>query len=264
MDSRQAGADASRRLAGSRFAHVDWVAETGSTNRDLLAQAAAGAPEGLVAVTDHQTAGRGTRGRGWFDPPGGSLLVSVLLRPALAPAKLHLLTMAFALAAAEACGQVAGVDVGLKWPNDLYVGERKLAGVLAESQMTGMSIDAVVIGMGMNVNWPPEVPADLAEVTVSLNHVAGAEVDRVDLLVALLRRFDAVYGALSDEAGRTDLLLRYRRRSVTLGRDVRVELAAGTVLGTAEDVTDEGHLVVDVDGEPVVFSSGDVIHLRPR
>jgi BirA family biotin operon repressor/biotin-[acetyl-CoA-carboxylase] ligase len=172
--------------------------------------------------------------------------------------------MAFALAAAEACAEVAVVDVGLKWPNDLYVGERKLAGVLAESQMTGTTVDAVVIGMGMNVNWPHEVPEELAEQAVALNQVAGADLDRVDLLVALLRRFDVVYGALGDDAGRTDLLLRYRRRSITLGRAVRVELAAGTVVGTAEDVTEEGHLVVDVDGEPAVFSSGDVVHLRPR
>jgi BirA family transcriptional regulator, biotin operon repressor / biotin---[acetyl-CoA-carboxylase] ligase len=264
MDSRRAGADASTRLAGSRFAHVEWVAETGSTNRDLLERAAAGAPEGLVAVTDHQTAGRGTRGRSWFDPPGGSLLVSVLLRPGLPPSRLHLLTMAFGVAAVEACHEVAGVDVGLKWPNDLLVADRKLAGILAESQATGPDIDAVVVGMGMNVNWPEAVPVELAEAAVALNQVAGHDVERIDLLVALLGHFDRIYRDLTDEAGRTALLLRYRQRSVTLGREVRITLPAGEVIGTATDVTDEGHLVIDVDGELATFSSGDVVHLRPR
>src|SRR4051812_27340870 len=109
----------------------------------------AGAPEGLAAVADHQTAGRGRLGRAWVAPPGASLLLSVLFRPDLAPERLHLTTAAVALAAAEACEAVAGVLPVLKWPNDLLVGDRKLAGVLAESRLP-----AVVVGIGLNVNWP--------------------------------------------------------------------------------------------------------------
>lgn len=257
---------------------VDWVTETGSTNRDLLDRAAAGAPEGLVAVTDHQTAGRGTKGRTWFDPPGGSLLVSVLLRPTLRPAHVHLLTMAFGLAAVDACREVTGSVVGLKWPNDLFAtvegaapfagitgaaGERKLAGILAESLVSGSTIDAVVVGMGMNVNWPAEVPTDLGELAVALNRVAGAEVDRATLLVALIRAFDAGYDGLGTASGRVAMLDRYRAASVTLGRQVRVELPGGPVRGRAEDVTEEGHLVVVVDGARRTFTAGDVVHLRP-
>ncbi len=290
MDSRQgpSGArssgeerarDALREVAGLRVPwSVDWYVETGSTNRDLLDRAAAGAPEGLVAVTDHQNAGRGTKGRTWFDPPGGSLLVSVLLRPTLPTAQVHLLTLAFGVAAVDACREVAGVEVGLKWPNDVFatvagappfagvVGaapERKMAGVLAESLVTAGRIDAVVIGMGMNVNWPAEVPVELGELAVALNHLAGRDIDRAALLVALLRQFDDRYGELQTVAGRVTLLDRYRTASVTLGRRVRVELASGPVLGRAVDVTEEGHLLVELDdGTRRSFTAGDVVHLR--
>lgn len=272
MDSREVGASASAAaqaaaraaLAGTRFGAVTWVEETGSTNRDLLERAAQEPGEGLVAVTDHQTAGRGTKGRTWFDPPGGSLLVSVLLRPRMPASRLGLLTIAFGLAAREACGAVAGVEVGLKWPNDLFIGERKLAGILAESRMTGDGVDAVVIGMGMNVNWPADVPVELDELAVALNGAAGHDVDRVALLVAVLRAFEPIYVTLPTPEGQAALLSRYRAASVTIGRNVRIELAAGPVEGRAVDVTDAGHLVVDLAGQRREFASGDVVHLRNR
>lgn len=276
MDSRPGANNASTAgqiaaraaLAGTRFAAVEWVTETGSTNRDLLERVEAdrSTPEGQVLVTDHQTAGRGTKGRSWFDPPGGSLLVSVLLRPRLAAVKVHLLTMAFGLAASDACREVAGVDVGLKWPNDLFVGERKLAGILAEARWSADQLDAVVIGMGMNVNWPPEVPTDLGEIAVALNQVIDttidATIDRPALLVALLRSFEALYGSVTSPAGEAELLARYRERSVTIGRRVRVELTEGPFEGDAVDVTDEGHLIVVTATERRVFASGDIVHVR--
>ena len=127
---------------------VERVVETGSTNADALAAARAGAPEGLVIMADHQTAGRGRLGRSWEDEPGDSLIVSVLLRPPLAPTQLHRLTQAVALAAKDACSSVGGFRPDLKWPNDLVVGERKLAGILAESIVEDGRVGAVVVGMG--------------------------------------------------------------------------------------------------------------------
>ena len=137
-------------LEGSRFADVRWVAETGSTNADLLAAARSGEPDGVVLVADHQTAGRGRLGRTWVAPPGGSLLFSVLLRPALEPGHLHLLTTALGVAAAGAVDRVAGVTAGVKWPNDLLVEGRKLGGILIETsgEMQGPSV--AVIGVGVN------------------------------------------------------------------------------------------------------------------
>lgn len=256
-------------VAGTRFRQVDWVGETGSTNRDLIEQAnadrdepSAAGRQAAVLVTDHQTAGRGTKGRSWFDPPGGSLLLSVRLFPRVAPAALHRYTMALSVAAADACAEVAGVDVRLKWPNDLFVGDRKLAGVLAESSVRGGVVDALVIGIGMNVNWPAELPEDLGELAVALNHLAGHDIDRVALAASLVRCLDRELRALAADGGEVDLLERYRRRSATLGRQVRVELPDGPLFGEAVDVTEEGLLVVEIDGVRQRFAAADVTHLR--
>jgi len=255
-------------LAGSRFADLRWVADTGSTNADLLALAAEGAPDGVVLVTDHQTAGRGRLGRSWEAPPGSSLLVSILLRPTLAPEQLHLLSMAVAVAASDACDAVAGIRPRLKWPNDLVAvtpagDERKLAGILAESSVRAGGVAAVVVGMGLNVEWPAELPAELAAVATALNHLGAAGVDREDLLVAILAGLAPVLDALEEPAGRDALLLRYRHLSATLGREVRVELPSGAIRGTAVDVSDDGHLLVDLAGELVPVRAGDVVHVRP-
>jgi BirA family transcriptional regulator, biotin operon repressor / biotin---[acetyl-CoA-carboxylase] ligase len=128
-----------------------------STNQYLLEQARSGAEEGLVAVADHQSAGRGRLGRSWDSPPGASLLVSVLLRPSLPPSGLHLCPTAVALAALDACASVAGVDARVKWPNDLVVDDHKLAGILAEvlpGPPGEHDAAAVVVGLGLNIEWP--------------------------------------------------------------------------------------------------------------
>lgn len=283
-------------LAGTRFADVRWVASTGSTNADALALARDGAAEGVVVVADHQRAGRGRRSRSWVAPAGGSLLVSVLLRPPASVAAAA--TMAAAVAVAEAVEQVAGVRPGLKWPNDLVVDDRKLAGVLAEADWpAGSTISSgyrppaahertvVVVGVGLNVDWPrpspasprggpgdaeatgggPDEAAALAEVAdraTALNWL-GADADRAELLVAFLRRLDERYGELVRE-GPAATVADWRRRSATLGRRVRVDLGAHDVEGTARDVTGDGHLVVEtLEGERRTFAVGDVIHLRP-
>jgi len=153
-------------LASSRFSDVRWVEETGSTNADLLALARDGAPEGIVLVADHQTAGRGRSGRTWTAPPNASLLLSVLVRPA--PQLAGLSTMAMGLGAADAVESAAQFRPRLKWPNDLVwpgdgsAPDRKLAGILAEAHWPAAGDAAVVIGIGLNVNWPADLPADLA------------------------------------------------------------------------------------------------------
>jgi BirA family biotin operon repressor/biotin-[acetyl-CoA-carboxylase] ligase len=267
--------------AAQRFADVRWVAETGSTNADLMELSRQGAPEGLVLVADHQTAGRGRAGRTWSAPPEGSLLASVLLRPPATVVELS--TMAVAVAAAAAIEQVAGFAPRLKWPNDLvWPGDgsgpdRKLAGVLAEADWPASAAPAsghrppgpservaVVVGIGINVAWPSVLPDDLADIAIACNHVVPAPVDREDLLVALLEHLDRRYPALV-AGDRTALLDEWRARSATLGRRVRVDLGADDVEGTAVDITDLGQLVVDdLDGRRRTLAVGDVVHLRPR
>jgi BirA family biotin operon repressor/biotin-[acetyl-CoA-carboxylase] ligase len=231
------------------------VTQTGSTNADVLALAREGAPVGTVVVADHQTAGRGRLGRRWEAPVGSSLLMSMLLPVEPAGGRPQRLTQAVALAAAGACEDVAGVRPDLKWPNDLLVGDRKLAGVLAESSVVDGRIAAVVVGLGLNVNWPAETPAELAGVVTALNHAAGHDVDRTALLGAVLDRLSATAWPSLDE--------RYRERLGTLGRRVRVDLGSVELIGTAVDVAAGGELVVQADGgSRHEVSAGDVVHLR--
>lgn len=207
-----------------------------------------------MAVADVQRAGRGRLARTWDSPPGASLLVSILLRPGLAVDRLHLAVAAVALAAADACAEVAGIRPGLKWPNDLVVGpgDAKLGGILSEAVPP-----AVIVGLGLNVDWPVgTLPAGAAEL---------GPVDRHELLAALLRHLDALYGdwpLVTKE---------YRAACVTVGRQVRVELSGETFTATAVDISDAGHLVVSpktaAGAGPQalrIVTAGDVVHLRPH
>ncbi|MCI4370800.1 MAG: biotin--[acetyl-CoA-carboxylase] ligase, partial [Thermoplasmata archaeon] len=241
-----------------------------STNRYLLDEARAGAPEGLVAVADHQTAGRGRLGRRWEAPPGANLLVSVLLRPRLAVGELHLCTIAMALAARAAVAGTTGLEPMLKWPNDVIVGDRKLAGILAET-VPAPTFDAsgpggpaseaaadrvVVVGLGLNVAWPPpeaDLPEGLANATSLWRETGTPGVEPSELLELILVELDRRLDDLADVAsggagggGRREIVSEYRRVCATLGRAVRVSLPGEAVTGTVSDITVEGHLLLDV------------------
>lgn len=229
-----------------------------STNRWLLDEARAGAPEGLVAVADHQSEGRGRRGREWTAPAGSSLLVSVLVRPSVDVGQVHVLTMAAALALRDAVHDVAGVTASLKWPNDLVVGDRKLAGLLTETDLaTSGEVGAVVIGIGCNVEWV-DFPPELAETSTACNLEAGHPVAVADVLTAFL---DHLGGALVDLEAVPGA---YRAALSTLGQRVRVDLGTRSIDGVADDVDELGRLrVTRDDGEREIVSVGDVVHLRP-
>jgi BirA family biotin operon repressor/biotin-[acetyl-CoA-carboxylase] ligase len=215
------------------------VDETGSTNTDLLASAADGAPDRSVLMARHQTAGRGRLDRQWSAPPGSNLLASVLFREV--PEHPHELTQRVAIAAARACETVAGVTPGLKWPNDLLLDGRKIAGVLAQSAGDGPAY--VVVGIGLNVRWAPEGAALL-----------GEGFDPLDALHAMLGAYDELPLDITDA---------YRAALLTINQRVRVELASSSVEGRAIDVMPDGRLVVlDDCGITHRFDTGDVVHLR--
>jgi BirA family biotin operon repressor/biotin-[acetyl-CoA-carboxylase] ligase len=236
---------------------VQHFASIDSTNRYVLDEARAGAAPGLVVVADHQTAGRGRLGRTWDAAPGSSLLVSVLLRSDLPADRLFLLTLAAGLALADAFAAEAGVTAGLKWPNDLVVDDKKLAGLLAEAELVAGLARAVVIGAGCNL-IANAVPPELAASATAVEHEAGRPVDRDALLAAFLGSF----------AGRLDdldaVLPDARARSATLGRRVRIELPGDHLLeGEAAMLADDGSLVVRDDaGDEHTVAVGDVVHLR--
>ena len=213
------------------------VARTGSTNADLLAEADV-LPDRTVLVADHQTAGRGRLDRRWDAPPGTNLLASILHRSV--PTEPGALTRRLGLAVARAV-EAAGTDgVGLKWPNDVLVGDAKLAGILAQRAASG----AVVVGVGLNVGWAPEGAARLGDGHRPLG-----------VLREVLAALDALPADPTDE---------YRSRLSTLGQRVRIVRPADTLVGTAIDVEPDGRLVV-VDECAIThrLDVGDVVHLRP-
>lgn len=231
----------------SRFDELD------STNRWALDRAREGASDGLVVVADHQTAGRGRLDRTWEAPPGSSLLASVVLHQPGGPDAAHRAVIAVAVALVRAVRSAAGFDAGLKWPNDVVVHDRKLAGILAEQEG-----DALVVGLGVNVNWD-HFPAEIADTATACNLEAGREVDREALLVAFLDELAAALGdPVATERAHRDLL-------VTLGRRVQVSLTrGGPIEGEAVGLGVHGELEVRTDDGVVhAVTTGDVHHLRP-
>jgi BirA family transcriptional regulator, biotin operon repressor / biotin---[acetyl-CoA-carboxylase] ligase len=248
------------------FDPVEVVEFLPSTMQRAAELAEGGAPEGALVLADHQTAGRGRLGRVWVAPPGTSLMLSVVLRPGLPPARAWGVATAAGVALAEAADALVGpgVDVALKWPNDLIVAAggtsgRKAAGLLAESRADGV----VLLGMGVNVNqaqtdFPPELRAG----ATSLAAAAGRRLDRAELLARWAPRFVAAYQDLL--AGGQGLVPAWRARLATIGRDVRVERVEGAPLvGRAVDVDAGGGLVLRLpDGTMATVAAGDVEHLR--
>jgi BirA family biotin operon repressor/biotin-[acetyl-CoA-carboxylase] ligase len=257
---------------------LDVVETTGSTNSDLAARAAAGAPEGAVLVAEEQTSGRGRLDRRWSAPARSGLFFSLLLRPGdpvaagpgagAPPVPEHRwgwLPLLAGVATATALSRAAGVDTSLKWPNDLLVTvegeERKAGGILAERSGAG----AVVVGIGLNVSLKAaELPVPTA---ASLALAGAAGTDRDPLLRAVLRSVDRWYGGWREAGGdpaASRLQQTYAAGCATLGRQVRAELPGGGELsGTAVAVDGDGRLVIaGPDGEQAV-AAGDVVHLRP-
>ncbi len=242
----------------TRFHTIHWFDEIDSTNRYLLDAAQAGARSGLVAVADAQRAGRGRMGRVWLAPPGASLLVSVLLRPQVPIDQWPMLVAPAGLAAVKTVTTLCDLPARLKWPNDVVVADKKLAGLLAESNH-----DVVVVGMGLNIDWP-ELPADIAESATAVSLAGGRVQPRRIVLDSWLRNFEAWLRVVEREPLNT-AWLRHAQRSVsaTLGRRVRVEMTDSDYEGLAYDLTGDGHLVVRGDsGELRTFATGDIVHLR--
>jgi BirA family transcriptional regulator, biotin operon repressor / biotin---[acetyl-CoA-carboxylase] ligase len=241
------------------------VSSTGSTNADLAAAARAGAAEGAVLVAEAQTAGRGRLGRAWVVPPRAGLTFSVLLRPGpgVPAQRWGWLPLLAGTAVAAALRRVAEVDAVLKWPNDVLVGRRKVAGILAE-RVPG---EALVLGVGVNVSTSPaELPVPEA---TSLFLAGAATIDRDPLLRAVLRELATRYAGWREVGGDPEagaeggLRADYRSRCATIGAEVAVRLPGGTTVhGTALDVDADGRVVVLGPHGATAVAAGDVVHVR--
>ena len=247
-------ADSARRIGHA----VEFHAEIASTNDRARAALNEPGGEGLAVVADLQTAGRGRRGRSWISPTGANLLVSVALRPAIAPRLSGVLGVAAALAVRDACASLApGAGLAIRWPNDVVDRDgRKVAGLLVETALESGEMAEAVIGIGINVNWlPAEMPPEIRDGATSLLVLVGGPVDRVDLLGRLLGALDDEVQAL--ERGETPLE-RLRASSWLDGRAVEVDTGAETITGRAAGIADDGSLLLDADVGRLALSVGEV------
>ena len=234
-----------------------------STNTEAARQAALGADEGLCVVAREQTRGRGRLGRVWASPPDAGLYFSVVLRPALDARASPLLTLAASVAAADSLRAACGVEVDIKWPNDLLAGGRKLCGILAETVETPRG-RACVLGIGINLTaraFPPE----LAGAATSVESVTGAKPDAEELLRELVRALGERYARLQSEGGVEETLKAWSSRSsYAEGRGVRVTADDAIIEGVTRGLETDGALRVETPaGEIRIVRAGDVAALRP-
>ena len=257
-------------LTGPFGTPLRYLSHVGSTNTEALEWAEAGAPEGALVVAEHQTAGRGRWGRTWFASPGAALTFSLVLRPRVTLERLSLLTTALGLAVAEGVEKVAAVPTTLKWPNDVNVDSRKVAGILVETKLTQSNVDAAVAGVGINVGrFGDDVPEDVMEQATSISDaLARRGVDacpsRGEVLAAVLQSFEHLYPAIEDRRRSDDLIERAGARSDVLGRAVTVRLASGSsIAGIATGLLPTGALEVDARGVRTSVEAGEIEQLRP-
>ncbi len=246
------------RLLARRVVYHECVESTNDLAKQL---ADAGEPEGTLVIADEQTAGRGRLGRAWFAPPRSSILMSLILRPALAPHQTARVTMAVALGACDGIRAATGLDAQIKWPNDILLRGNKCAGILAEAGITGDRLDYVVVGIGLNVNFAvidhPDLPRDVTSIADEL----GKPTPRAPLVQAILRQIERHYLRLG--AGE-NLRAEWAARLVTLHQPVRAQTTWGVEEGITENVDDVGALLVRrADGSLARLIEGDVT-LSPR
>ena len=243
---------------------VLFLSEVGSTNDVAKQWAGHGAAEGTVVVAEAQTRGRGRQGRRWASIPGKSLLFSLILRPPFPPQGWPLITLATAVAVARTC-ESFGIGVGIKWPNDLVVQGRKLCGILAETVPGKDKMTPVVVGIGVNLTQTrKDFPRELRRIATSLFLVSGRRIVRHRFLQKLLLELERAYEHLSERDAQ-GILSEWRRRSVTLGKQVRVEQTTGILAGIAMDIDRSGALLVKTPkGRLEKVFSGDVVMVKTK
>lgn len=252
-----------------------------STNTLAMELAEKGVPHGTVIIADRQLKGKGRLGRTWFSPPKGNIYMSVIVRPEIEPKDATLLTIMSAISCARAVRNSTGIEAKIKWPNDLMVSERKLGGILTEMKSDQDRIVFAVIGIGINVNvrldmFPNDVRAVAASVIEELGRKettplrpplarvgwGGEKISRTLIIAAILNELERWFKVLI-KGSRIQLINEWRKLSSTLGRKVKVVSGKDSFTGIAEDIDDEGMLILRLpSGGLKKMSAGDVIMLR--
>lgn len=234
---------------------VAYVDSTETTMADALREAEAGAKEGLVAIAEEQTAGRGRQGRSWVSPAGVNLYCTVVLRPS--SQQVRSLPVITPLAVCQAIEETASLQPRIKWPNDVLIEGRKVCGILVQSELTDGAPAFALAGIGINVNLDVAAHEEIATIATSLRSELGREVSREQVLAATLNHLESLY----DAAGRGDILSPgWKQRLETLGKPVRVEIGSVVEEGTAVDADSDGSLILRRDdGSHVRIDAGEVL-----
>lgn len=227
-----------------------------STNTYAKELAAAGEPEGTLVVAEHQTAGRGRRGRSFFSTEGTGIYLSLVLRPELAPQKAVLLTSMTAVAVARAIDAVSGLRSGIKWVNDIFLHGKKVCGILVEAGLNPADgrLSYAIVGIGINVGRL-EFPEELQKIATTVSNECGKEIAREELIAAVVNEMERLYPTLATGA----FLKESRERSVLLGKEIRVlDAVHGDETARAVEIDEQGQLVVEVGGKRRNLNSGEV------
>jgi BirA family biotin operon repressor/biotin-[acetyl-CoA-carboxylase] ligase len=239
---------------------IHYFIKLDSTNSHARRLAEQGAQAGEVVIAESQTQGRGRLGRPWVSPPHVNLYLSIILRPKLPPVNAPQITLMAAVALAEALSAFIPVLPAIKWPNDVLAGGKKLAGILTESVCHGERIDFVILGIGVNINYPAEsMPDAIRKRATSLISLTGASVSRESVVRRLIQDLDRCYGEL-EETGFQSLAPRWEARFELRGKKVRVEMTDRIIIGTARGIDRDGALILeDGRGELQRVVAGDVV-----
>lgn len=235
--------------------------ELPSTNIKAMELAAGGAPEGTAVIADTQTGGKGRLGREWFSPPGVNLYTSVVFRPDLTPPEAPILTLVFAVAVAEATEEFTGDGVELKWPNDLLLGKRKVAGILTEMNSDMDRVISVVCGIGVNLNMPTQLkPDELSSKSISIKEYCGLDIERARFAQKLYSSLERWYKIFT-QSGFPPVAARWRDYFGVEGKKVSVNTINSSVEGICLGIDDDGRLLIREPGGVVrTISSGDMDH----
>jgi BirA family biotin operon repressor/biotin-[acetyl-CoA-carboxylase] ligase len=237
---------------------VIYYASTDSTNLQAKLAAENGAGEGTLLVADMQTSGRGRRGRTWISPPGTNVYYTLLLKPEYPADRASAVTLVMALAAAEGIRRTCGLEAGIKWPNDIVVGGKKVCGILTEMSVEQDYIHYVVIGVGINVGQQEFAP-EVAQTAGFLQQENGQRISRAELVANIMQAFEKDYEIFVQTLDMSGLMDAYNALSVNRGREVRVLDPKGEFSGISAGINESGELLVERgDGTVAKVYAGEV------
>lgn len=242
---------------------IVYLQETDSTNTRAKDLAARGAPEGTLIVAEKQTGGRGRRGRSWFSPPGDGIYSSIILRPIMSPGEAPRITLMTSVAVAEALLSLTRLKVRIRWPNDILVGGKKIAGILTEISTEMDGVDYIIVGLGLNVNTPSEsFPEEIKGEATSILMETGKQFSRVPLVRGYLEWYEKYYEMFKND-GFEPIMRRWKELADIVGQQLMVGTVGKKYVGEVVDVDSDGVLILkDGKGDTHRIFSGDVTLMR--